>query len=151
MYRLITLGLFIVTVNGAAISNHVTETPRIHSSEQLLTAIVNDCLEINGISCMKGKVLTYLDTVLGLRSEQARAFNDNNVDKVIYDRVGRILASNEIRVELPQVIFGDAAVTYRPDHGLDFDVSEKEEGLQTKQKKMINFLKYFLQQFPVDY
>jgi hypothetical protein len=126
MYRFLTLGLFIATVHGAAISNQLTETPRIHNSEQLLTAIVNDCFEANGMSCMKTKVLTYLDTVLGLRSEQARAFDDENVDKVIYDRVARVLATNEVRVELPQAIFGDAAVVYRADRGVDFDVSEKE-------------------------
>ena len=129
MYRLLTLGLFIASVHGAAISNQVTETPRIHNSEQLLSAIVNDCFEVNGMSCLKSKVLTYLDSVLGLKSEQARAFNDNNVDKVIYDRVGRILATNVIRVALPQAIFGDAVVTYRADRGVDFDLSEKNEGL----------------------
>jgi hypothetical protein len=131
MYRLLTLALFIATVHSAAISNAVTETPRIHDSEQLLSAIVSDCFEINGMSCLKGKVLTYLDTVLGLRTEQARAFNENNVDKVIYDRVARILATNEVRVNLPTAIFGDAAVTYRADRGLDFDLSEKKEGLNS--------------------
>lgn len=129
MYRFLTLAIFIAAVQGAAISSDVTETPRIHNSEQMLTSIISDCFEVNGMSCLKGKVLTYLDTVLGLRSEQARAFNDNNVDKVIYDRVSRILATNEVRVDLPKAIFGDVAVTYRADRGLDFDMSEKEEGL----------------------
>lgn len=129
MYRLFTLGLFIVIANGAAISNEVTETPRIHTSEELISSIINDCFEINGMSCLKGKVLTYLDTVLGLKAEQARAFDENNVDKVIYDRVSRVLATNEIRVELPKMIFGDFAVTYRADQGVDFDMSEEKEGL----------------------
>lgn len=124
--RFLALGLFIATVHGAAISNQITEMPRIHNSEQLLTAVVNDCFDVNGMSCVKEKVLTYLDTVLGLKSEQARAFNENNIDKVIYDRVSRILATNEVRVGLPQAIFGDAAVVYRADRGIDFDVSENE-------------------------
>lgn len=128
MYRLLTLGLFIVAVQSAAISNEITETPRIHTSEQLVSAIINDCFELNGMSCLKGKVLTYLDTVLGLQAEQARAFDANNVDKVIYDRVSRILATNEIRVELPEMIFGDVAVTYRADRGIDFDMSEEKQG-----------------------
>lgn len=140
MHRLLTLAIFIATAHGAAISNEVTETPRIHNSEQLLSAIVTDCFEVNGMSCMKGKVLTYLDTVLGLRAEQARAFNDNNVDKVIYDRVARILATNEVRVELPKAIFGDVAMTYRADSGLDFDMSEREEGLNWLD---LNFENYF--------
>jgi hypothetical protein len=129
MYRLITLGLFLATVHAASISNDITETPRIRSSEQLISSIVNDCFDINGMSCLKGKVLTYLDTVLGLKAEQARAFDEVNVDKVIYDRVSRILATNEVRVELPKPIFGDVAVTYRADRGVDFDMSEKPEGL----------------------
>lgn len=128
MYRLLTLGLFIVAVQSAAISNEITETPRIHTSEQLVSAIINDCFELNGMSCLKGKVLTYLDTVLGLQAEQARAFDSKNVDKVIYDRVSRILATNEIRVELPEMIFGDVAVTYRADRGIDFDMSEEKQG-----------------------
>ena len=129
MYRLLTLGLFIAVVQGAAISNEITETPRIHTSEQLVSAIISDCFEINGMSCLKGKVLTYLDTVLGLKAEQARAFDENNVDKVIYDRVSRVLATNEIRVELPKIIFGDVAVVYRADRGVDFDMSEEKQGL----------------------
>lgn len=132
MYRLFAFGLLIATVNGAAISNEVTETPRIHTSEQLISAIISDCFEINGMSCLKGKVLTYLDTVLGLKAEQARAFDDSNVDKVIYDRVSRVLATNEVRVELPKLIFGDVAVTYRADRGLDFDMAESQEGKFTE-------------------
>jgi len=139
MYRLLTLGLLIAAVHGAVISNEVTETPRIHTSEQLISAIVNDCFEINGMSCLKGKVLTYLDTVLGLKAEQARAFDENNVDKVIYDRVSRVLATNEIRCELPKTIFGDVAVTYRADRGLDFDMSEEKQAARGIIKKKLLF------------
>lgn len=153
MYRLFALGLLIATVSGAAISNEVTETPRIHTSEQLISAIISDCFEINGMSCLKGKVLTYLDTVLGLKAEQARAFDDNNVDKVIYDRVSRVLATNEVRVELPKMIFGDVAVTYRADRGLDFDMSESQEGKFTErvidEDEVLTSLFYFCEQPPV--
>lgn len=142
MYRILAaIGLFFVIVQGAVISNEVTETPRIHTSEQLISSIINDCFEINGMSCMKGKVLTYLDTILDLKAEQARAFDVQNIDKVIYDRVSRILASNEIRVDLPKVIFGDASIRYRIDRGIDFDINQKSEGL------LYNFLsKYPLKQ-----
>lgn len=136
MFRLIVLGLFCaatVTVNCASIkTNEVTETPRIHSGEQLISAIVSDCFDIDGMTCAKGKVLTYLDTILGLRSEEARSFENMNIDKVIYDRVARILASNEIRVELPKVIFGDVTATYRADRGVEFKVSQKPEGEKEK-------------------
>lgn len=127
MYRLLIVGLLIASAYGAAISNEIIETPRIHSSEQLITAIINDCDEISSMSCLKGKVLTYLDTILGLNVEQARAFDEKNVDKVIYDRMSRVLASNEFRVQMPQFIFGDALITYRADRGLDI-LERDEEG-----------------------
>lgn len=129
MYRFLVFGLFLVTVSGASLrTNEITETPRIYSGEQLIASIVNDCFEIDGMSCVKAKVLTYLDTVIGLKSEDARSFSSKNIDKVIYDRVSRILNSNEIRVQLPKIIFGDVTATYRADTGLEFNVSEKPEG-----------------------
>lgn len=133
MYRLIIIGLFtFITVHGASIkSNEISETPRIHSGEELISAIMSECFNIDGMACAKGKVLTYLDTVLELRSEESRAFESKNIDKVIYDRVSRILTTNEIRVELPKVIFGDVYATYRADRGLGFQLSERPEGKQT--------------------
>lgn len=129
MYRFLVFGLFFITANGASLrTNEVT--PRIHSGEELIQSILNDCFTIDGMDCAKSKVLTYLDTVLGMNSEEARSFESKNIDKVIYDRVSRILNSNEIRVELPKVIFGDVAATYRADRGLQFNVSERPEGKQ---------------------
>lgn len=129
MYRLLVLGLFFVTAHGASLrTNEITETPRIYSGEELIASVVNDCFTINGMSCAKTKVLTYLDTVLGMKTEEARSFDSENIDKVIYDRVSRILNSNEIRVQLPKIIFGDVVATYRADRGLGFKVSEKPEG-----------------------
>ncbi|KAG5672972.1 hypothetical protein PVAND_003057 [Polypedilum vanderplanki] len=140
MYRFVILGVLFITVHGASIkSNEITETPRIHSGEELISAIIADCFDIDGMTCMKGKVLTYLDTVLGLKSEQARAFESKNVDKVIYDRVARILATNELRVELPKVIFGDVYATYRADRGISFQVSEKPEAARGLLKKKLLF------------
>lgn len=100
-------------------SNLVEERPRIASSEELLSSIVNECFADSSVmGCLKGKVLLYLDGVLGLREEQARAFDETNVDKVIFDRVARVLATHEIRVQLPE----DTVVSYRADKGLDIDV-----------------------------
>uniref|UniRef100_A0A182QQJ7 Protein osiris 20 n=1 Tax=Anopheles farauti TaxID=69004 RepID=A0A182QQJ7_9DIPT len=107
--------------SGASIASNLVEEerPRIASSEELLSSIVNECF--NGASvmgCLKGKVLLYLDGMLGLREEEARAFDERNVDEVIFDRVGRVLATHEIRVQLPE----DTVVSYRADKGLDIDV-----------------------------
>lgn len=124
MYRLITIGLFIAAASAAAIS----ERPRLYSAEQVVGSIVNDCLDGNGMTCVKEKVLIYLDSILGLETEQSRSFDQSNIDRTIYDRVSRVLANNEIRVQLPQAVFGDAAVTYNSVDGLDFEVNENPEG-----------------------
>ncbi|XP_055548861.1 uncharacterized protein LOC129732223 isoform X2 [Wyeomyia smithii] len=107
-------------VSCASIASNLVEaaTPRIATSEQLLSSIVNDCFEQDSVmSCLKGKVLIYLDGVLGLHEEQARAFEDQNVDKVIFDRVARVLASHEFKLQLPE----DTVVSYRADKGINLD------------------------------
>lgn len=154
MYRALvfTVMCIIVAVGGASIkSNEITETPRIHTGEELISAIVSECFDIDsGMTCMKGKLLTYLDTVLGLKSEQARAFESKNVDKVIYDRVARILATNEVRVDLPKIIFGDVSASYRADRGITFNVSEKPEGEYYRVAHLFSLMLLPLTQLLVD-
>lgn len=127
MYRLITIGLFIAAASAAAIS----ERSRLNTGEQLIASIINDCLEVNGMNCVKEKVLTYLDSMLGYESEQSRSFSASNIDKVIFERVSRVLADNELRVQLPQAIFGNAALTYNTVNGVDFEIAENPQGMCT--------------------
>lgn len=124
------LASVILVVRGASIAENLIETPRIQNGEQLVSAIVNDCFESETMSCLKGKVLTYLDTVLNLKEESARSFEDNTIDETIYTRLARILSSNEFKVTLPETIFQKAVISYRPDNGLDINVPENtvEEG-----------------------
>lgn len=113
------LALFGAGVSCASIASNLVEaTPRIGSSEELLSSIVNECFDATDsvMTCLKGKVLVYLDGVLGLREEQARAFESRNVDKVIFDRVARVLATHEFAMRLPE----DTVVSYRADKGIDF-------------------------------
>ncbi|EAT33017.1 AAEL014727-PA, partial [Aedes aegypti] len=112
--------LFGVVSCASIASNLVVDaTPRIATSEQLLSSIVNEWFEDDLVmNCLKGKVLVYLDGVLGLREEQVRAFEEQNVDKVIFDRVARILATHEFKVQLPE----DTVVSYRADKGVNLDV-----------------------------
>ncbi|XP_032523624.2 uncharacterized protein LOC116774943 [Danaus plexippus] len=114
-------------VNGFAIKDNEIETSRLSTSDDLLNSVISDCFGTESpTSCLKVKVLSFLDTKLGVTSESARAFDDNNIDKVIFDRVGRILNSNEFRVQLPEFIFQNAEVSYRADRGLDVDFPETE-------------------------
>ncbi|CAO1435588.1 unnamed protein product [Diamesa serratosioi] len=139
MQRFIVLVACIAAAQSAVIYNSVTETPRIHSSEQLLSSIINNCLDGETMSCLKSNVLTYLDTKLGLQEENARAFDEKNVDKVIFDRVSRVLASNEFKVELPKLVFGNTIVSYRADRGIDFEMNDKPEARGHLLKKKLLF------------
>lgn len=113
-------------LNAAAIDNAVAE-PRIHSSEELISSIVDNCFNSNAMHCLKEKVLTYLDTVAGVDEDvSGRALNDDVVDKVIVDRVARILNTNEIRVQLPETVFANSVLSYRADRGFDLEVPQSE-------------------------
>lgn len=130
IFTLITITCAIIAVNAASIQdNRIFETPRINNGNELLMSIVNNCFDSNPMSCMKGKVLTYLDTLLGYEQEQGRAFEDSNVDRVIFDRVGRVLATNDIRVQLPKSLAG-AIVSFNAERGLDLELPKQpqEEG-----------------------
>ncbi|XP_058813166.1 uncharacterized protein LOC131677390 [Topomyia yanbarensis] len=118
-------------VSCASIASNLVEaaTPRIATSEKLLSAIVNECFEQDSVlGCLKGKVLVYLDGVLGLSEEQARAFEEQNVDKVILDRVARILATHEFKLQLPD----EAVVSYRADKGVNLDVLPAGLGVESR-------------------
>lgn len=114
--------------SAASISNNVYETPRLNSGEELLSAVMGDCVGADAaMPCLKGKVLTYLDSKLGLQAEQGRAFAPANVDKAIFERVGRILATNQFSVQLPQTVFGGTKITMSGPQGLDLEISEETQ------------------------
>ncbi|KAH8402619.1 hypothetical protein KR215_003492 [Drosophila sulfurigaster] len=129
-------------VQGAAIDNAVT--PRIHSSDELISTIVDKCFHANAMHCLKEKVLTYLDTVANVEEEvSGRAFDDDVIDKVIVDRLARILRTNEVRVQLPETFFASSVMTYRSDRGFDLELP-KEEGRAEKKNKDKLFLPLLL-------
>ncbi|XP_018796170.1 PREDICTED: uncharacterized protein LOC108973381 [Bactrocera latifrons] len=120
-------------INAAAIDNSVAE-PRIRNTDELLTTIVDKCFHANGLYCLKEKVLTYLDGVAGVEEDiSGRAFNEDIIDKVIVDRVGRILNNNEFRLRLPETGFGSSIVSYSTARG--FDVEVPETGARGEKKK----------------
>ncbi|GAB0087570.1 hypothetical protein DMENIID0001_018970 [Sergentomyia squamirostris] len=112
-------GLVVVAL-GASIADNEIESRQIHSSEELIDSIMSDCFTSDTFKCMKGRVLNYLDTCLGVTEKSARAFEDDNVDRAIFDRVSRMIATSEFRMALPEAIFGQTVLTYRPDEGFNF-------------------------------
>ncbi|XP_061723593.1 uncharacterized protein LOC133529797 [Cydia pomonella] len=118
----------VVAVRGYSIGDNEVITPRLSTSEDLLDSVISDCFDTSEPSaCLKVKVLSYLDTQLGVNKESARSFDDKNIDKVIFDRVGRILNANEFRFKLPEFIFQNAEVSYRADRGFDVEFPEESE------------------------
>lgn len=127
---LITISFAVFALIDAASiqDNRIFETPRINNGDQLIMAVANDCFDGNTFTCLKGKVLTYLDSIIGLQEEEGRSFDNKNIDNVIYNRVSRILQSNDFRVQLPETIFQNAIVSYNAVNGLDFDLPEQKQG-----------------------
>ncbi|XP_067619138.1 uncharacterized protein Osi20 [Eurosta solidaginis] len=114
----------VTSIQAAAIDNSVAE-PRIRSTDELLTTIVDKCFHANGLYCLKEKVLTYLDGVAGVNEDiSGRAFSDDVMDKVIADRVARILHNNEFRLRLPETGFGSSVISYSAARGFDLEVPE---------------------------
>lgn len=117
----------VALVHSSTIRDNEIETARLSTSDDLLDSVISDCFGAETpMSCLKVKVLSFLDTKLGVNSESARAFDEKNIDKVIFDRVGRILNNNEFRVQLPEFLFQRAEVSYRADRGFDVDFPETE-------------------------
>lgn len=117
----------IVLVQGYTLKDNEIETARIQTSDDLINSVISDCFEAESpMTCLKVKVLSFLDTKLGVTSESARAFEEHNIDIVIFDRVGKILNSNEFRLQLPEFLFQNAEVSYRADSGFDVEFPEEK-------------------------
>uniref|UniRef100_A0A2A4IWP1 Osiris 20 n=1 Tax=Heliothis virescens TaxID=7102 RepID=A0A2A4IWP1_HELVI len=117
----------VAIVRGYSIKDNEIQTARLRTSDELLQSVISDCFEAESpMSCLKVKVLSFLDTKLGVSSESARAFDDKNIDKVIFERVSRYLSNNEVRFQLPEFLFEGAEVSYRADRGLDVEIPESD-------------------------
>jgi hypothetical protein len=101
----------------------------ISNSEELLSAVVGDCFTgsdngVSSMSCLRLKVLTYLDSVIGVQEARSLEENDAEVlDAMILSRVTRYLKSHQFKVNLPEFLFQEAVLTFRPGKSLtDFKV-----------------------------
>ncbi|XP_069679320.1 uncharacterized protein [Periplaneta americana] len=102
---------------------------RISNGEELLSAVIGDCFtggdkSVSSMSCLRLKVLSYLDSLVG--EEEARAFEDSDgekLDSMILARTTRYLHSHEFKVQLPEFLFQEAVLTFRPGKSLaDFKI-----------------------------
>lgn len=102
---------------------------KINSGEELLSAVVGDCFTgsdngVSSVSCLRLKVLAYLDSVVGV--QEARALEESDakqLDAMILSRVSRYLKSHQFKIHLPEFVFQEAILTFRPGKSLmDFKV-----------------------------
>lgn len=127
--KVVLLVCLLHTALAGVVDNTVysERTERISSGNDLISSILNNCYDM---SCLKGNVLSYLNTFLGIDG-QAAARSAQNVDEQIYDRVARVLKTNEFKFELPETFFRKSIVSFNGERGFDVKVSEEAavEGL----------------------
>ncbi|NP_001129359.1 osiris 20 [Bombyx mori] len=128
MKRVCILLASVAIATSYSIKDNEIELPRLRTSDDLLDSVISDCSEAGSpMACLKVKVLSYLDNKVGVGSETGRALDETNIDKVIYDRVARILDTNEFKFKLPEFMFQNAEVSYRADRGFDIEFPENNE------------------------
>lgn len=118
----IVLFLCILSGTYAGVVDNTVYTERndrISSSTELISNILNNCYDMN---CLKGNVLSYLNTYLGVTESVARSAQ--NVDEQIFDRVARYLKTNEFKYQLPETFFHKSEISFNAEHGFDVKVSE---------------------------
>lgn len=94
---------------------------RISSGNELISSILNNCYDMD---CLKGNVLNYLNSFLGNAGEP-EARSAQSVDEQIFNRVARLLKTNEFKFELPETFFRKSIVTFNGERGFDVKVSEE--------------------------
>lgn len=117
---------------GVVDNSVFVERGRINSGNELVSAILNNCYSME---CLKGNVLNYLNTILGVEDRSARSMQ--SVDDQIFDRVAKYLKTNEFKFELPETFFRNSEITFRADRGFDVKVSEEAATEGTDNRLMI--------------
>lgn len=127
--KLVLLVCLMQTAYAGVVDNtvYMERTERINSGNELISSILNNCYDM---SCLKGNVLSYLNTFLGIDGQTA-ARSARNVDEEIFDRVARVLKTNEFKFELPETFFRKSTISFNGERGFDVKVSEEAavEGL----------------------
>ena len=124
----ILLLAYSLSCSAINIQDNEVDTRSIKTGDELLSAVYNDCFDtekdVPAMSCLRLKVLAYLDSVIG--EEEARSMEENDVkslDSMILARVTRYLKTHQFKVQLPEFLFQEAVLTFRPGKSLtDFKI-----------------------------
>lgn len=123
---------------AGVVDNSVFTERGINSGNELVSSILNNCYNMD---CLKSNVLSYLNTMLGIQDRSARSME--SVDEQIFDRVAKVLKTQELRFELPETFFRKSEITFRADRGFDVKVSEEAATEGTKRFFLVFFLSWF--------
>lgn len=131
MRRLVILG-FLGLCLGSELDNSIptsTGGRYIGSGDELVNAVVNDCLagDQSVVRCLKIRVLDYLDASLngGKRSLEAEdEVSDEELDSAIVHRVKKYITSHDFKLHMPDLFFQRATLVFKPASRAltDFDV-----------------------------
>lgn len=128
IYKIVALLCIVHSALAGVVDNSVyTEHARINSGSELVSTILDTCYDMK---CLRTNVLKYLNSFLGVDERSARSMG--SLDEQIYDRVARILKTNEFEYELPETFFQKSQITFRADRGFDIKVSEDAVSEGTK-------------------
>lgn len=123
--KIVVLVCTVQLISASVVDNSVySEGKRINSGDELISTILKNCYDMN---CLKGSVLNYLNTFLNVNTEKEFGRSMKDVDEQIFERVGKILQTNEFRFKLPETFFHKSEVTFRADRGFDVVVSKEAE------------------------
>lgn len=129
--KIIALLCIVQSALAGVVDNSVyTEHARINSGSELVSTILDTCYDMK---CLRTNVLKYLNSFLNVDERSARSME--STDEQIYDRVARILQTNEFKFELPETFFEKSQITFRGDRGFDIKVSEDAVNEGTKMNR----------------
>ncbi|KAK7870592.1 hypothetical protein R5R35_009096 [Gryllus longicercus] len=108
-------------------SNEVA--PRLATPDDLLWEVADECVGASGaMHCLRRKVLAFLEAqgagvggagAVGAGGAAGRALeSDAQLDEAILSRVRRFVDTHQFRVQLPELFFQRATLTFRPARGL---------------------------------
>lgn len=117
-----SIGLILAVLIGTFVSEISAEDSNINTSDALISQIINNCLESDTTVCFKRKVLNYLDNVADQDYVEARSFDESKLDSEIYNRVRKILSTNELKFYAP----GDVAFSYNKVNGFNVELPQVE-------------------------
>lgn len=156
--KIISVLCFVIAVTTALPAEETRGHSRnaVSSENDLMDSIYNDCLRKDSVSCVKYKLFSFVDKMMGAKDTFAltegvtvvktpgadtdgapRAINgDESVESLVFNRVQRFLQTHTIKVDLKgQDIVNAVASTGRALEDVSENIFAEEESVEGRGKK----------------